>query len=129
MAVGSAVLAARDVNPEVLAVGGLEDELVEVAIVLNPVEPLAGGFEVSMTFVVIPSGIGGEGQTDVGSFTQGVLGGVGATNFHIELVATVAGADNDGAANEPAEGFKDFLAELLEGRYKLRWYTVINATS
>ena len=34
MAIGSAVLAARDVNPEVLAVGGLEDELVEVGIAL-----------------------------------------------------------------------------------------------
>ena len=57
MAIGSAILAARDVNPEVLAVGGLEDELVKVAIVLQPVEPLAGGLKVGMTFVVIPSGI------------------------------------------------------------------------
>lgn len=39
MAVGSAVLPARNVNPEVLAVGGLHNELVKVAIVLNPVKP------------------------------------------------------------------------------------------
>ena len=39
MAIGSAVLSARNVNPEVLAVGGLHDELVKVAIVLQPVEP------------------------------------------------------------------------------------------
>ena len=42
MAIGSAVLAARDMNPEVLAVGGFHDELVKIAIMLNPVEPLAG---------------------------------------------------------------------------------------
>ena len=60
---------------------------------------------------------------------QGMLGGIGATNLDVEGVATVAGADDHGAANEPAEGFKDFLAELLKDRYKLRWYTVVNATS
>lgn len=60
MAVGSAILPARDVNPEVLAVGGLEDELVKVAIVLNPVKPLAGGLHISMTLVIIPSGIAGQ---------------------------------------------------------------------
>lgn len=58
MAVGSAVLSARDVNPEVLTVGGLKDELVKVGIVLQPVEPLAGGLKVSMTLVVIPGRIG-----------------------------------------------------------------------
>ena len=42
MPVGLTVLSAGDVNPEVLAVGGLEDELVEVGIALQPVEPLAG---------------------------------------------------------------------------------------
>ena len=39
MAILLAVLSAGDVNPKVLAVGGLEDELVKVAIVFNPVEP------------------------------------------------------------------------------------------
>ena len=43
MAVGLAVLAAGDVNPEVLAVGGLENELIKVSVMLEPVEPLAGG--------------------------------------------------------------------------------------
>ena len=59
MAVGFAVLAARDVNPEVLTVGCLHNELVEVGIVLEPVEPLAGGLHVSMTLVVIPGSIAG----------------------------------------------------------------------
>lgn len=59
MAVGSAILAARDVNPEVLAVGSLHDELVKVAIVLNPVKPLAGSLKVCMTLVIIPGRVGG----------------------------------------------------------------------
>lgn len=46
MAVGSAILPARYVYPEVLAVGGLHDELVKVAIVLQPVEPLVGSLKV-----------------------------------------------------------------------------------
>lgn len=42
VSVGPAVFAAGHVNPVVLAIGGLEDELVKIAIVLNPVEPFAG---------------------------------------------------------------------------------------
>ena len=129
MAVGSAVLAARDMYPEVFAVGGLENELVIISVVLQPIKPLAGGLKVGMTLVIIPSGIACERQTDVSSFAQGVLGGIGSTNLHVELVATVAGGDDNGATNEPAERFQNFLAELLEYRYKPRWYTVINATS
>ena len=55
MAVGTAVLAAGDVNPEVFAVGGLENELVEVGVVLEIVEPLAGGLKVGVAFVIVPS--------------------------------------------------------------------------
>ena len=69
-----------------------------------------------MTLIVIPGGIGGEWETDVGSFANSMLGGVGTTNLHVELVATVAGADDDGATHETAEGFEDFLAELLQYR-------------
>ena len=129
MAVGLAVLAAGDVNPEVLAVGGLKDELVEVGIALQPVKPLAGGFKVSMTLVIIPSCLASERETDISGLSESMLGGIGTTNLHVELVAAVAGADDHGAANKGAKWFKDFFAELLEDRYKLRWYTVINATS
>lgn len=51
------VLTAGNMNPEVLPVGGLQNELVKVAIVLNPVKPLAGGLKVGMALVVIPSSI------------------------------------------------------------------------
>jgi hypothetical protein len=68
MAVLLAVATAGDVNPVILTVGGFEDELVEVNMALEPVEPLVSGSEVGMTLVVVPGGVGGEGQTDVDSF-------------------------------------------------------------
>ncbi len=43
-----------------------------------------------------------------------MLGSVSTTNLDVELVATVAGADDNGAANEGAEGLENFLAELLQ---------------
>ena len=126
MAVGTAVTTATDVNPEVFAVGGLKDELVEVGVAFQPVEPAMGGLQVGMATVVVPGGVGGEGQTEVGGFAQGVLGGVGSTNTDVELIASVAGRDDNGAANEAAEGFEDFLAELLQDWHILRWYSVID---
>ena len=39
MTIGSSVASARDVNPEVLTVGGLHEQLIKIAVVLNPVEP------------------------------------------------------------------------------------------
>ena len=114
VAVGPAVLAAGDVNPEVFAVGGLENELIEVGVVLQIVEPLAGGLKVGMTLVVIPGGIAGEGQAEVGSFAKGMLGGIGSTDTDVELVAAVAGGDDDRATDEGTEGLKNLLAELLQ---------------
>ncbi len=69
-----------------------------------------------MTLVVVPSGIGGQWQTDVGSFAQGVLGGIGATHTDVELVATVATADDHGAANKASERYQHLPAELLQNR-------------
>lgn len=43
MAVLLAVLAAGDVNPVILTVGGFEDELVEVNMAFEPIEPLVSG--------------------------------------------------------------------------------------
>ena len=66
MAVGASVLPAGDVDPEVLIVGGFEDELVEVGVGFEPVEPATGGLHIGMALVIIPGGVGGEWQTDVG---------------------------------------------------------------
>ena len=57
MTIGLAVTTATDMYPEVFAVGGLEDELVEIRVMLEPVKPLAGGLKVGMTLVIIPSHI------------------------------------------------------------------------
>ena len=38
-----AVLPARDMYPVIFTIAGFHDELVKVAIVLNPVKPFAGG--------------------------------------------------------------------------------------
>ena len=59
MAIGSAILSARDVNLEILAVGGLHDELIKVSVMFQPVKPLAGSLEVGMMLVVIPGSIAG----------------------------------------------------------------------
>ena len=86
-----------------------------------------GGLEVGVATVVVPGGIGGEREADVGSFAQGVLGGIGSANLDIELVAPVAGADDDGPADVAAKGFEDLAAELLQHRDVLRWYAVVDA--
>ena len=105
MPIGSTIPTTGYMYPEIFAIGGFEDELIKVSVMLEPVEPLAGGLKVGMTLVVIPSCVRSQGQADVSGLAQSVLGGIGATNLHIELVATVAGADDDRAANEPAERF------------------------
>ena len=126
MPVRSPVPPAAHVEPIVFAIGGFEDELVEVGVALHPVEPLAGGLEVGVAPVVVPGGIGGEREADVGSFAQGVLGGIGATNLDVELIASIAGADDDGPADEGAKGFEDLAAELLQCGDVLRGYTVVD---
>lgn len=59
MAVGPVVATARDVNPEVLAIGGFHDELVKVAMAFNEVKPLASSLHIGVPLVIIPSGITG----------------------------------------------------------------------
>ena len=79
-----------------------------------------------MATVVVPGGVGGEGETEVGGFTEGVLGGVGSANTDVELVAAVAGGDDEGGSDEGTEGFEDFAAELLENRDVVRGDGVVD---
>ena len=81
---------AADVQPVILVVGCFEDELVEVGVVLNEVHPAFGLLKVGVAAVVVPRGVGGEGQKEVGGFAQGVLRGIGATHFHVQLVTAVS---------------------------------------
>ena len=123
VAVPAPVLAAGDVEPEVLAVGGFEDELVEVGVVLQKVEPAAGNGHVGMRPVVRPIGVGGSGEVDVGSLSQGVLGGIGTSHPEVELRATVARADDKGplthlggsaGIDEGAQGLEHLGAEVAQ---------------
>ena len=66
MTVLLSVLAAGNVDPVVLAVLGLENELVEVGMLLQEGEPTVGNVHVGVALVVVPSGIGCLGQADVG---------------------------------------------------------------
>lgn len=101
LSVAGAVALEGDVDP-VDAMGMLEDELVEVEVVHHPEEPLPAGIVV--------------GDADVTGFAKGVLGGIDASNFDVELWATVAGADDNRLSRELAEGLENLFAQLLEGR-------------
>lgn len=89
MAVLFGVLTTRDVNPEVFVIGGLHDQLVKVAMGFYPVKPLVGKIHVSVLEVIVPIGIGGFGDVDVGSFSEGVLRGVCTTDFDVQSIATI----------------------------------------
>lgn len=56
-----------------------------------------------------------------------MLGGIGSANPDVELVATIAGTDDDGPADEAAKGFEDLPAQLLQHGNVLRRHTVVNA--
>ena len=57
-----------DVEPEILAVGGLQNELVEIDMRFQPVEPVLCFLHIGVALIVAPVAVGGEGQTDVGGF-------------------------------------------------------------
>ena len=128
MSVGFAVSTAGDVEPVVLAVGGLQDQLIEVGVMFEEIDPAVGNFQVGVPSVILPSGVGGEGQAKVGSLAQCVLRGVGSAHLHVELAAAIATGDDDGLAHEGAEGLEDLTAELLEDGDILWRYTVVNTT-
>lgn len=54
------VLAARYMYPIILPISRLENQLIEVGVAFQPVEPFVSSFKVSMLLVIIPAGIGGE---------------------------------------------------------------------
>ena len=54
MAVLFAVGSAADMNPIVTTVGGLHDQLIEVRVMLQEVEPLLGELHIGVTLVVGP---------------------------------------------------------------------------
>lgn len=126
VAVLALVGTAGDVEP-VFAMGVLEDELVEVGMVLQEIEPAVGNVHVGMREVVSPVGVGGAGQTDVGGFAQGVLRGIDTSHLDVEQTASVTAGDNDRLPSKGSEGFENLFAQLLQGRDVPRWNAVVNA--
>lgn len=68
MTVLLAVGSATDMDPVVTTVGGFHDQLVEVGVVLQVIEPLLGEIHVGVALVVIPICVGIEWHMDVGCF-------------------------------------------------------------
>ena len=89
--------------------------MVVVAIVHDPGEPSVEDVDVCEALALLAREVI-VGDADVAGFSKGVLGGIDASNFDVELWASVAGADDNGLACEGSEGFEDLFAELLEGR-------------
>lgn len=79
-----------------------------------------------MSLVVIPVGIGGLGDEDVGSLTKGMLAGVCATYLYIQGIASVATGNDDRLLCESTQRLKDGLAELLKGWNELRRYGIVD---
>ena len=55
-----------------------------------------------------------------------MLRSISASDFDVELVAAVAGSDDNGIANEAAEGFQHLFAQLLQRGDVLCGNTVVN---
>ena len=113
MAVELRVATTRDVNPEVEVIGGFEDELVVVGVVLEEVEPLASLVHVGVALSIVPLA-GSDWQTDVGCFSELMLRVLAATNVAVEQRAAIARVDGDGLADIVAERLEDVLAEIAQ---------------
>ena len=113
MAVELRVATARNVDPEVEVVGGLEDELVVVGIVLEEVEPLASLVHVGVTLSVMPLE-GSDRQTDISSFTELVLRVLAASHIAVYQCTAIARTDGDGLANIVAQRLEHVLTEVAQ---------------
>lgn len=84
------VLPATDMNPEVFAVGGLDDGLVEVCVLDYPVEPAVQNLLVGVSQSIAPLGVSGLGNLDVGCLSQCMLARIHTTDLDVELRTTIA---------------------------------------
>ena len=105
-----------DVDPVVQTVGGLEDELVEAAVVGYPAEPLAGEVLVGMGLPAWPHLLG---QPYVDGLAGHVLTCGGASNGSVEHGASIAGGDRDRLPYVSTKWLKHLLTEAAEVGYLL----------
>ena len=125
MAVELRVATARDVDPEVELVGGFEDELIVVGVVLDEVEPPASLVLVGVTLTVMPLE-GSDRQSDVGCFTELVLRVLAATHIVVDHGTAIARTDGDGLAYIIAQRLEDILAEVAQIIDYRLWCVVVD---
>ena len=104
MAILSAVSLATDVDPVDAAVGGLFDELVKIAVVHDPGEPVVQDFHIGMRGVLLR-----DEDTDVGSLSGHVLAGWRSSYEGVELRTSVAATEDDGHPEVLTQGFEDLF--------------------
>ena len=101
MAILSAVSLATDVDPVDAAVGGLFDELIKIAVVHDPGEPMGQDFHIGMR-----GGLIRDGDTDVGCLSGHVLTGWRSSHEGVELRTSVAATEDDGPAEVLTQGLE-----------------------
>lgn len=114
VAVALTVPLAGEVQPAVAqATAMLEEQLVEVRVADDPLEPVARHLLV--------------GHGEVGSLAQHVLRATYATHRTVQLLAAVAAGDADRVAVVLSQGFQDFAAQVLHGQHLLVAWLVVDA--
>ena len=99
-------------DPVGATVGGLFDELVEVAIVDDSGEPLVEKFHVGVMLAVRVHEVI-DWDVDVGCLASLVLGVLHASYKGVELWGTIAGINHNGAIEVLAQGFEELFTEVL----------------
>ena len=116
MAVELRVATARDVNPEVELIGGFEDELVVVGVVLDEVEPPASLLLVGVTLTVMPLE-GSDRQSDISCLTELVLRVLAASHIAVDQGTAITRTDGDGLIDIVAQRLEHVLAEVAQILY------------
>ena len=96
--------------PVVEAILRLEDQLVIVGVLLEEVEPSVAYLHIGMLLAILPRGIRGLGQADVGRLAQGVLASIHTPDLDVEGPTAVARADDDGHACKLPQRLQDGAA-------------------
>ena len=96
--------------PVVEAILRLEDQLVIIGMLLEEVIPAVSNLHIGMLLAILPRGVWGLGQADIGRFAQGVLAGIHAPDLHVEGPTAVSRADDDGHTCKLPQRLKDGAA-------------------
>ena len=113
VAVEFRVATTRDVDPEVEVIGGFEDELVVVGVVLEEVEPPASHIHVGMALSVMPLE-GSDRQADISCLTELVLRVLAAAHIAVDQGTAITRTDGNGLVHIVAQRLEDILAEVAQ---------------